>query len=182
MARAIIVLTASDGCKAFDLARRNHPHLVISDVAMPCMDGIELCRRIRAEADLRITPVLLVSAHQRDAASAIEGLEAGADEYLEAPYEPMRLIAHAARLVERSRSEAVLHEADQRAIKEYEHLLNRIASLAQALGQARELTLVFRAVLEFALASTPVTGSLSRSMMWNCRSAALPLSGARTRR
>jgi signal transduction histidine kinase len=154
------VLTASDGCKAFDLARRNHPHLVISDVAMPCMDGIELCRRIRAEADLRITPVLLVSAHRRDAESAIEGLEAGADEYLEAPYEPMRLIAHAARLVERSRSEAVLREADQRAIKEYERLLKRIASLAQALGSARELTVVFRAVLEFALASTPCDGLL----------------------
>jgi two-component system, cell cycle sensor histidine kinase and response regulator CckA len=154
------VLTASDGCKAFDLAQHNHPHLVISDVAMPCMDGIELCRRIRAETELQIIPILLVSAHRRDAASAIEGLEAGADEYLEAPYEPMRLIAHAARLVERSRSEAALHEADQRAVKEYERLLNRIASLALALGRARELTVIFRAVLEFALASTPCDGLL----------------------
>ena len=154
------VLTASDGCKAFDIARHDRPHLVISDVAMPCMDGIELCRRIRAEASLQITPILLVSAHRRDAESAIEGLEAGADEYLEAPYEPMRLIAHAARLVERARSEAALHEADQRAVKEYERLLNRIASLALALGRARDLTVVFRAVLEFALASTPCDGLL----------------------
>src|SRR5947209_14861348 len=107
------VLTANDGCEAFDVARRKRPRLILSDVAMPCVDGIELCRRIRADEELRLIPILLVSAHRQDAASAVEGLQAGADEYLEAPYEPMRLIAQVARLVERARSEESLRRSEE---------------------------------------------------------------------
>jgi PAS domain S-box-containing protein len=107
------VLTAGDGCEAFDLARRAHPRLIVSDVSMPCVDGIELCRRIRADENLCLVPILLVSAHRLDTASAVEGLRAGADEYLEAPYEPMRLIAQVARLVERSRSEEALRKSEE---------------------------------------------------------------------
>ena len=108
------VLTAVDGVEGFELAKRERPRLIVSDVAMPRADGIELCRLIRADTELRLVPVLLVSAHRRDAASAIEGLQAGADEYLEAPYEPMRLIAQVARLVERARSEEALRESEER--------------------------------------------------------------------
>src|SRR5947199_8300136 len=81
------VLKANDGYQAFNLARHERPQLIVSDVCMPEVDGIELCRRVRSDADLRLIPILLISAHRRDAASAIEGLEAGADEYLEAPSE-----------------------------------------------------------------------------------------------
>src|SRR5687768_17609046 len=49
------VLMASDGREAFDTARHHHPDLIISDVMMPRMDGIELCRLVRADADLRLT-------------------------------------------------------------------------------------------------------------------------------
>jgi PAS domain S-box-containing protein len=108
------VLTAVDGLKAFDVAKSERPHLIVSDVAMPRMDGIELCQRVRANPDLRLIPILLVSAHRRDAVSAVEGLQAGADEYLEAPYEPMRLIAQVARLVERARSEEALLMSEER--------------------------------------------------------------------
>ena len=108
------VLTATDGLEGLEAAKRERPRLIVSDVAMPRLDGIELCRQVRADTDLRLVPVLLVSAHRRDAASAIEGLQAGADEYLEAPYEPMRLIAQVARLVERARSEEALRESEER--------------------------------------------------------------------
>jgi PAS domain S-box-containing protein len=81
---------------------------------MPEMDGIELCRKIRSDALLRNVPILLVSAHRKDAESAVEGLRAGADDYLEAPYEPMRLIAQVSRLVERARSEEALRESEER--------------------------------------------------------------------
>jgi PAS domain S-box-containing protein len=99
------VLSAFDGLEAFDVAKRERPDLIISDVAMPRTDGIELCRAIRADADLSTTPILLVSAMRKDTESAVEGLRAGADEYLEAPYSPMRLVALASRLVERKRGE-----------------------------------------------------------------------------
>jgi two-component system cell cycle sensor histidine kinase/response regulator CckA len=108
------VLKANDGCEALDQAQHERPQLIVSDVSMPCMDGIELCRYVRADADLCLVPILLVSAHRRDAASAIAGLKAGADEYMEAPYEPGRLIAQVARLVERAHSEEAIRESEKR--------------------------------------------------------------------
>jgi two-component system, cell cycle sensor histidine kinase and response regulator CckA len=100
------VLEATDGREALALARREQPALIVSDVVMPYGDGIELCRAIRADARLSLTPILLLSADRKDVASAIEGLAAGADEYLEAPYVPLRLVAQVARLLERARLEA----------------------------------------------------------------------------
>lgn len=100
------VLTAADGLEGLALARRELPALIISDVAMPHMDGIELCRHVREDARLNITPILLVSARHRDTATALEGLKAGADDYIEAPFDPPRLVAQAARMLERARVEA----------------------------------------------------------------------------
>ncbi|HZH92405.1 MAG TPA: PAS domain S-box protein [Pyrinomonadaceae bacterium] len=100
------VLTAADGLEGLELARRELPALIISDVMMPHLDGIELCRRLRLDARLKLTPVILISAHRKDTATALEGLEAGADDYVEAPFDPPRLIAQVARLLERARVEA----------------------------------------------------------------------------
>ncbi|HLL14128.1 MAG TPA: PAS domain S-box protein [Pyrinomonadaceae bacterium] len=100
------VLTAEDGLEGLELARRELPALIISDVMMPHLDGIELCRRLREDARLNLTPILLISAHRKDTESALEGLKAGADDYLEAPFDPPRLIAQVARLLERARVEA----------------------------------------------------------------------------
>jgi diguanylate cyclase (GGDEF)-like protein/PAS domain S-box-containing protein len=108
------VLKARDGREAFEVARREHPLLVVSDVSMPRGSGIELCRWIRADAELFATPILLVSAQRKDSASAVEGLQAGADDYLEAPYDPMRFVAKVARLSERARFEGALRESEQR--------------------------------------------------------------------
>jgi CheY-like chemotaxis protein len=66
------VLAAHDGGEAYTVARREHPLLVISDVMMPRVDGIELCRRLRSDSELFTTPILLVSAMRIDDASAVE--------------------------------------------------------------------------------------------------------------
>jgi DNA-binding response OmpR family regulator len=100
------VLTAEDGLQALDMAKQNHPDLVISDVSMPRMNGLEFCQRLRADNDLRSVPILLVSAHQRDTESVVAGLRAGADDYLEVPFDATRLVAKVSRLLERSRLEA----------------------------------------------------------------------------
>src|ERR1043165_9402097 len=78
---------------------------------MPRLNGIDLCRKIRAHAALRFTPILLVSAIHKDSESIVQGLNAGADDYLESPYEPMRLIAKVAQLLERKRGEEQLRES-----------------------------------------------------------------------
>lgn len=108
------VLTAGDGRAGLEVAQRERPDLVISDVLMPRASGIELCQWIRADVELRETPILLVSALRKDTASAVEGLKAGADDYFEAPYDPMRLIALMARLVERKRSNDALRESENK--------------------------------------------------------------------
>jgi diguanylate cyclase (GGDEF)-like protein/PAS domain S-box-containing protein len=108
------VLTARDGGEGLEVARREHPLLVISDVMMPRVSGIELCRVLRTDAELCSVSILLVSAMRVDDASAVEGLRAGADDYLEAPFDPMRLVAKATRLVERARLEAALRESEER--------------------------------------------------------------------
>lgn len=95
------VLTANHGREGLEIAEDARPDLIISDVAMPGIDGFELCRLIRASATLHSTPVLLMSALRKDAASVVEGLRTGADDYLEAPYDPMVLVARVARLLER---------------------------------------------------------------------------------
>ena len=100
------VLTAEDGLQALELARERHPDLVISDVSMPRMNGLEFCQQLRADSDLRSVPVLLVSAHQKDTESMVAGLGAGADDYLEVPFDATRLVAKVARLLERARLEA----------------------------------------------------------------------------
>ncbi|MDQ3742811.1 MAG: PAS domain S-box protein [Acidobacteriota bacterium] len=112
------VITAGDGAEGYELALSEHPDIIISDVSMPGVDGIELCRRVRAHTRLSSTPLLLVSAVHRDSESAIEGFRAGADDYLEAPYDPARLLAKASRLLECRRAEEALRasESELRAL------------------------------------------------------------------
>jgi PAS domain S-box-containing protein len=109
------VLTAVDGLEALTLARRDHPNLVISDVSMPRMNGMEFCRHMRAEPELKTVPILLVSALQKDTESVVAGLRAGADDYLEIPFNPARLVAKVSRLVERSRLEASYRDLVEQA-------------------------------------------------------------------
>ena len=109
------VLTAEDGVEGLTLARRERPDLVISDVSMPRMDGLELCREIRADSELKTIPILLISARQRDTESAVAGLKAGADDYLEIPFDSARLVAKVSRLLERSRLEASYRDLVEQA-------------------------------------------------------------------
>src|SRR5256885_2063388 len=100
------VLTADDGRAGLTLARRERPDLVISDVSMPRMNGLEFCRELRADSELKTVPILLVSALQKGTESVVAGLRAGADDYLEIPFDSARLVAKVSRLLERSRVEA----------------------------------------------------------------------------
>jgi PAS domain S-box-containing protein len=72
---------------------------------MPGINGLEFCRLLRNDHELRSVPILLISALQNDTESVVEGLRAGADDYLEIPFDAPRLVAKVARLLERSRLE-----------------------------------------------------------------------------
>jgi DNA-binding response OmpR family regulator len=86
------VLHASDGEEALAITRQYRPNLILLDIMMPKIDGIEVCKRVKADAVLQFTPVILVTA-KSDTGDVVEGLDAGADEYLTKPVDQRALIA-----------------------------------------------------------------------------------------
>jgi signal transduction histidine kinase/FixJ family two-component response regulator len=92
------VETVSDGLAALESLRRHRPTLVVTDVMMPRMDGFELLREIRKDPATRRVPVVMLSARAGEE-SRVEGLEAGADDYIVKPFTARELMARiAARL------------------------------------------------------------------------------------
>ncbi len=102
LGRSCDVETVSDGQKALEAIRRARPDLVLTDVMMPNLDGFGLLRAIRSDADLRDLPVIILSARAGEE-SRVEGLDAGADDYLAKPFSARELIARVSSLLELSR-------------------------------------------------------------------------------
>jgi DNA-binding response OmpR family regulator len=92
-----------DGLSGLDAVRRLKPAAVILDVGLPGIDGVELCRRMRAEHDW--TPVLFVTARD-DEVDRIVGLELGADDYVTKPFSPRELVARVGSVLRRSQGVA----------------------------------------------------------------------------
>jgi adenylate cyclase len=90
-ARGYFVDTASDGAKALELVGKVHPDLVVSDILMPAVDGLELVRRLRADPATALLPVILVTSLEDS--ERIKGLEAGADDFLSKPVKWEELFA-----------------------------------------------------------------------------------------
>jgi len=86
------VVVARDGVTALALADEIQPGLVLLDVNMPGYDGVEVCRRLRADGRFARTPIVMLTAAARPE-DVRRGLEAGATEYLTKPFSPVRLLA-----------------------------------------------------------------------------------------
>ncbi len=96
------VLEAENGRQGLDLTRTELPDLLISDVMMPEIDGIELCREVKKNDELAFIPVLLLSA-KASVESRVTGLDVGADDYLTKPFEVRELQARVDNLIESRR-------------------------------------------------------------------------------
>jgi DNA-binding response OmpR family regulator len=83
------VVTAYDGIDALRLARESHPDLIVLDLMLPGMDGLEICRTLRAESDVAIIMLTAMSTDQ----DKITGLGLGADDYVTKPFSPKELAA-----------------------------------------------------------------------------------------
>jgi DNA-binding response OmpR family regulator len=92
------VITADNGAMAIEMLDTQHPDLLILDVMMPQMDGLEVCRRVRQTMDL---PIIILSA-KGETSDKVTGLELGADDYLPKPFEPSELIARVKAVLRRS--------------------------------------------------------------------------------
>ena len=79
----------ADGSKAVDIWRSERPDLILLDLMLPGMDGIEICNRVRAESGV---PIIMLTA-RTDTADVVKGLESGADDYIVKPFNPKELVA-----------------------------------------------------------------------------------------
>jgi signal transduction histidine kinase/DNA-binding response OmpR family regulator/anti-sigma regulatory factor (Ser/Thr protein kinase) len=128
------VTTVTDGQEALDAARGRPPDLVISDVMMPRLDGLELVAALRADPRTADVPVLLLSARAGQEA-AIEGLDAGADDYLVKPFSAAELLARVRTSVQLSRMRGQ-HARWDSALAALGPVLARAASMADTLREA----------------------------------------------
>ncbi len=85
-------ITATDGQMGLDMAKEKHPDLILLDIMMPKLDGLEVCRRLKGDPSLPFMPIILVTA-KSDSKDVVAGLDAGGDEYLTKPVDHAALVA-----------------------------------------------------------------------------------------
>lgn len=95
------VTTAADGSSALEAAQRETPDLIILDIMLPEMDGLEVCRQLRRESNTSTTPIMMLTA-KGDEIDKVVGLEVGADDYVTKPFGRRELLARVRALLRRS--------------------------------------------------------------------------------
>jgi two-component system alkaline phosphatase synthesis response regulator PhoP len=112
------VVTASDGNSALEAARSECPDLILLDIMLPGIDGLEVCRQLRRESNTATTPIVMLTA-KSDEIDKVVGLEVGADDYVTKPFGRRELLA---------RVRALLRRADYPVASEEHHSTNDAAA------------------------------------------------------
>jgi len=124
------IITAADGEAGLAMAIERQPDLLLLDIMMPKLDGIEVCRRLKSDPALPFMPVILVTA-KADAADVVAGLDAGGDEYLTKPVDHAALVARVKSML---RIKA-LHDTTQEQAAQLEAEAAKLAVLNETLEQ-----------------------------------------------
>lgn len=124
------IVTAYDGEEALAKARAELPDLILLDIMMPKMDGIEACQHLKADTSLPFMPIIMVTA-KADTKDVVAGLEAGADEYLTKPVDQAALVARVKSML---RIKA-LHDTVQEQATQLEAQAQQLAEWNQTLEQ-----------------------------------------------
>jgi sigma-B regulation protein RsbU (phosphoserine phosphatase) len=107
------IITATDGEMGLTMARERHPDLILLDIMMPKMDGLEVCRRLKGDPSLPFMPIILVTA-KSESKDVVAGLEAGGDEYLTKPVDHAALVARVKSMLRiKSLHDTVLEQSAQ---------------------------------------------------------------------
>jgi DNA-binding response OmpR family regulator len=118
--RAVVAETGEKGL-ALALDRHDPPALILLDLMLPGMSGIELCRRLRREPDTRRTPIIILTARGAES-ERVAGLELGADDYVTKPFSVRELMARVRAVLRRSDDSATAHYEDERLRVDFEDM------------------------------------------------------------
>lgn len=122
-------LSAFDGEKGLELIKRQNPDVVILDLMLPKIDGIEVCKRIRSDSKVSDIPVIMLTA-KGDESDRIIGLELGADDYVTKPFSPKELVARIKALLRR-----VERSGEKQKVYKFKNLTLNLESHEVLLGE-----------------------------------------------
>jgi len=154
------ILTATNGEEALAVATAQRPDLILLDIMMPKMDGIDVCRHLKADASLPFMPIILVTA-KADSKDVVAGLEAGADEYLTKPVDQAALVARVKSMLrikalhDTAQEQAARLEAQSQQLADWNRTLEqRVAEQLAELERVRRLKRFFSPQLAELLVSS----------------------------
>ena len=143
------VVTGSDGIEAVELARQERPDLILLDVMMPKVDGLNACMEIRTFSDV---PVVMLTAKSEDI-DKIMGFECGADDYVTKPFNILELKARIKALLRRSGGKAQSYHDPEDTIQTGHILLDRVARDVKIEGLPVDLTAKEFSLLELLMSN-----------------------------
>lgn len=143
-------ISVGDGAAALREFERRQPDLVVLDVGMPEMDGLEVCRRLRRQSD---APILFLSARDEEI-DRVLGLEMGGDDYVTKPFSPRELVARVNVILRRMRNAAPSRTADETELTHGRLTLDPARHAARFAETTLSLT-----ALEFGILKTLITRS-----------------------
>jgi DNA-binding response OmpR family regulator len=142
------VHTASNGQDALKMIERDRPDLVVLDIIMPGLDGLEVCRRIRADPYIARLPILFLTAKGRPNDVA-QGLDAGGDDFLTKPFEVVELPARVRALLRRAPGGALDTESEFLTVGDIK--LHAIRAEVHVSGRSVELTSIEHQLLHYLM-------------------------------
>jgi DNA-binding response OmpR family regulator len=143
------VIAAADGKAGLEVALKHRPDAVVLDWMMPGLDGLEVCRQLRADARTARLPVIMLTAKASEP-DRVVGLEMGADDYLVKPFSPRELVARVKALLRRRAQEA----APPDVLRRGNLVIDAVRHAVTCRGKAVELTPTEFRILQF-LAARP---------------------------
>ncbi len=159
------VLKASNGLEALEIMQNNRIHLIILDIMMPKMDGIEACMKIREKNNM---PIIMLSAKNQDM-DKILGLSSGADDYMSKPFNPMELVARVKSQLRRYMKLKSIDKLDEDLLEIDELVINVASHEVKVRNEDVRLTPREFAVLELLARNPGLVFSIERiyEAVWN---------------
>jgi class 3 adenylate cyclase/CheY-like chemotaxis protein len=136
------LVTASDGEQALAAVAAEPPDLILLDIMMPKVDGLEVCRRVKQDAGLPFTPIIIVTA-MTDARDVVKGLDAGADEYLTKPVDHQALLARVRSMLRIKSLHDTVHAQTEEMARWNATLEERVAAQVDELARVGRLKRFF---------------------------------------